>query len=125
MNRLALVLASVAALGITLSVHAQTSVNWANPASGDFSDNANWSPSVVPQNGQPNPGDTYNADIDAVGAAYTVTLASPVTLELLTLDSADAQFRHTLNTLEANAGIELLSGEYLLDGGTITNTTIN
>ena len=68
---------------------------------------------------------TYDAVISAVGPAYTVTLSTNITVEALTLNSANATVNQTAGTFTANAGVALSAGTYQLNGGTISNTTIN
>ena len=130
MNRAAGAVRIAACAGVFWAIapgttHAQTAVDWATALSGDWTTAGNWSPSVVPDNGQPLPGDTYDATINATGAAYTVTLDGPITIENLTLDSLDATLLHDTGVFTANAGIDLLAGTYQLSGATVSDTPIN
>ena len=110
----------------TANCLAQTNSSWTNPSGGDWTDANNWSTTNFPGNGQPNPGDTYNAIIDlATGNPYNVTLGSSITLEDFTLDAVDALFEHTGGVFTANGVIDLLQGAYRLNGGTISNSTLN
>src|SRR4051812_14692451 len=63
----------------------QATANWMNPVSGIWTEGANWSTGVAPDNGSP-AGVTYAASIAATGANYTVSLATPVTLDSLALN---------------------------------------
>ena len=124
------VLAVVMAAALTeLAAHnlyaADSTSTWTNAVSGDWDIAANWTPNTFfPNNG--NGGfATHDAIIDAVGANYTVTLDTNVTVEDLTLSSANATLRHTTGTFTATDGIDLLAGVYTLDGGNISGTTIN
>lgn len=72
---------------------AQTDAFWNTAVSGDWDNAALWSTNPeYPNNGSPNPGDTYNAIIDAAGSAYTVTGNVPVTLDNFTINAVDATF---------------------------------
>ena len=65
-------------------------------ATGNWNEAAKWDPDGVPNNGG---GDTYHAYIDAVtGSAYTVTLSNSVTVDALTINSADATVIHARHT---------------------------
>ena len=81
------------------------------------------------QGGFPNNGNggvpTYDAVIAAVGAAYTVTLSTSVTVEDLMLSSANATLDQTGGTFSATGAIALSAGTYRLNGGTISNTVVN
>src|SRR4051812_33127918 len=89
-------LASAAALvvGAISAPHyaaAQTTASWVNPLSALWEDAGFWSTNpVAPNNGSPNPTDTYNAIIGATGGNYTVTLGGTVVLNGLTLASPGA-----------------------------------
>ena len=68
---------------------------------------------------------TYDAMISAVGSPYTVTLNTNVTVEDLLLSSANATLNQTSGTFTATGAITLSAGTFQLNGGTISNTTVN
>src|SRR5687768_11049203 len=68
---------------------AATGSNWLSAVNGTWSDASKWSTNPnYPNNGTP-PATTYDAVIDAIGSAYVVTLNSNVTVDMLTLNSAN------------------------------------
>ncbi|MBL0922358.1 MAG: hypothetical protein IBJ10_09555, partial [Phycisphaerales bacterium] len=97
---------------------------WAAAASGTWNTASNWSPNAnFPNNGTP-VGDTYHAIIDATGPNYTVTLNTNVTLDMLTLNSANATLSHSGGSF--NPGVANISaGTYRLVGGSITGGVWN
>ena len=99
-----------------------------NGGSGDWDVDGNWTNAPL-LGGFPNDGNggvaAYDAVVDAGGGPYTVTLDLGITVEDLTIDSADATVNHTACSFTATGAIELLDGEYRVDGGSIVNTTIN
>lgn len=101
---------------------------WTNAASGNWNVDANWTNSPL-LGGFPNNGNggvaTYDAVINAVGANYTVTLGTSITIEAFTLSSANATVNQTAGTFTANAGFTLSAGTFQMSGGTVSNTTIN
>jgi hypothetical protein len=102
--------------------------SWQSSVSGSFIDPSRWSTNpVAPNNGTPNPGDSYRAFVTATGAPYDVTLNNSITLDALTLDSPDATFRHTGGVLQL-AELNLKRGNWVLGdlaaGGTIKGATI-
>jgi len=72
------------------SVSAATTATWLDAVDGQWDDASKWSTPVYPDNGSPAPSDTYDVVIDAAGDSYTVDLDTDVSLDSLTLDSADA-----------------------------------
>jgi len=63
--------------------------------------------------------DTVNAGF---GVPYTVTLASDITISSLLLSSPDATINHTSGTLRlVDGGLNINSGRYRLNGGTISS----
>jgi hypothetical protein len=84
---------------------------------------------VPAQGGFPNNGNggvaTYDAVVNATGAAYAVHLATDITVEDLLVNSATATINHTAGTLTATGAIGLSAGTFKLNGGRISNTTIN
>ena len=111
---LALLTGVTRSLGDTLS-------QWVAAVSGNWTDPTKW------DDGEPNNGGSdFDASIAASGTAYTVTLNSNITVDGLTLNSANATVDQTSGTLTlANGGTAALTaGTYDLDGGTISNSII-
>src|SRR5450432_3868239 len=109
-------------------LHASNVVStWTSATSGSWNINGNWT-NVPALGGFPNDGNlgvaTYDAVISPTGPAYTLTLATAITVENLLLNSANATLSHTTGTLTANTGFNLLSGTYQLNGGTLANTVV-
>lgn len=96
---------------------------WGGGFTGSWSNPANWTTPDSPNNGSP-PGTTYRVFIDATGVAYVVTLDTAVTLDQLILDSADATLLIS-NQLDLLGSLDRLNGSIVLDGGQVTNGTIN
>ncbi|MDQ6622854.1 MAG: hypothetical protein M3Y86_05140, partial [Verrucomicrobiota bacterium] len=104
---------------------ADATSTWNAAVDGNWNDPTKWSSNPnYPNNGNGGVA-TYAAVISATGAAYTVTLAVPITVESLLLSSANATLNHTANTFTATNGISLNAGTYRLNGGTISNTVVN
>jgi hypothetical protein len=78
----------------------QQTRSWAAPASGNWGVNANWSPPGFPNNSGPN---TFDAIISVTGPAYTVTLDQDITIESLSLTSANATLALSGFNLAMNA----------------------
>ncbi len=113
-------LASSAALA-----SAASTATWIAPVSGNWSDPTKWSTNPnFPNNGSPTSTDTYDVLINPTGSAYTILLSTPaISLDSLTLNSADATLRQT-GQLTVPV-LTLDAGKLLLDGGAvITNATI-
>ncbi|MEX2309338.1 MAG: hypothetical protein WD738_17185, partial [Pirellulales bacterium] len=127
-NALAPVFAVVMALFAGAVFAADVTSTWSTATSGIWNVDANWT-NVPAQGGFPNNGNggvaTYDAVISPVGAPYTVTLNTNVTVEDLLLSSANATLSHTSGTLTATGAINLAAGTYSLAGGTIDNSTVN
>jgi hypothetical protein len=93
----------------------ETTDSWTNAAR--WSSNPNYPNNVA--------GTTYNAVIGAAGGtAYQVNLASDITLNSLTVSSADATLNQTDGTFQGGT-VNLNAGGYILNGGTLANTTLN
>ncbi len=91
--------------------------NWLTATNGNWTTASNWSSNPA----FPNDGTTlYNAIINATGSPYTVTLASPITIQNLTVNSPDATL-----ALESGANLRLIvggsvsAGTILMNGGTL------
>src|SRR5688572_17412693 len=110
-------LRTIAAAGIAVAsvmslAPAQTiTAEWLNPVSGNWTDATKWSTNPnYPQNGTP-AGSSYQAIIDALGQAYTVTVDSAITVGSLTLDSADATLYIRSGMLRVSGGtLQIASG---------------
>src|SRR4051794_2993614 len=104
---------------------ADATSTWNTAIDGNWNDPTKWSSNPnFPNNGNGGVA-TYNAVISATGAAYTVTLGVPITIENLLLSSADATLNPTAGTFTATNGISLNAGIYRLNGGTISNTVVS
>src|SRR3972149_1272929 len=98
---------------IPLTVHgADSTSTWTNAVSGEWDVAANWMPGTFfPNNG--NGGFApHDAVINAAGSNYTVTLDSNVTIEDLTVNSANATLNHTTGDFTATSGIDLMAGDH-------------
>ena len=119
-----------AGLALTASplLAADVTSTWSTATSGVWNANGNWI-NVPALGGFPNNGNggvaTYDAVISATGSPYTVTLNTNITVEDLTLNSANATINHTAGTFTATGAIAISAGTYQLNGGTISNTVIN
>ena len=120
--------ASASALCALPAIAADVTSTWSAATTGVWNADGNWinAPAL---GGFPNNGNggvaTYDAVISAAGSAYTVTLSTNVTVEDLTISSANATLNHTGGTFTATGAIAILAGAYQLNGGTISNTVIN
>lgn len=107
---------------------ADVTATWTNAVSGNWNTNGNWTNAPL-LGGFPNNGNggvaTYDAVISATGAAYTVTNGTSITLEDLSISSANATLNHTAGVFTATNGIAVSAGALQMNGGTISNTTIN
>jgi hypothetical protein len=104
-------------LCLTPAASAQLSARWLNPVSGDWTNPAFWSTAAFPNS----PLD--DATIDAAGSPYTVTLAVPISLRNLTLNSTAATLDLSGSITLANQ-FNLQAGTLLGDGGTIRGGTL-
>lgn len=112
----AVVAASGAALSFVAAANAQQLRTWAGPVSGNWANNANWTPATgFPNNSGPN---TFDARIDALGPAYTVTLDQPITIQSLDLLSPNAVLDLTNFPLVCNANATIQDGQIFGLGGT-------
>ena len=122
------ILASAAALCSLPAVAADVTSTWSAATNGVWNADGNWVNAPV-LGGFPNNGNggvaTYDAVISAIGSPYTVTLSTNVTVEDLTLSSANATISHTAGTFTATGAIAISAGTYQLNGGTISNTVIS
>src|SRR5262249_36546400 len=103
-------------------VRADVAATWLSAADGTWSDAANWSSGLVPDNG--NGGNNYLATIGAAGSPYSVTLNTGATVSGLTISSADATLVNN-GSLSTSGTINLLSGTFRLAGGTISGGTVS
>ena len=120
MNRTILtVLAALQFAGAAFSANS----TWSSAVDGAWDDPTNWSTNpFFPNNG--NGAASYDAFIDVTGSDYAVTLVTDVTLQSLTLDSANATLRHLGGILSVGTAT-LTSGTFRLDGGTIQGGTFD
>ncbi len=108
-----------------LPIRAQTALQWQFPADGNWTDPTQWiGGTAFPNNGQPDPADTYDAVIDATGSPYTVTLDSDIAINGLTVDSPDALIEHNAGALTVSGVFDLESGTYRLNGGRLAESSI-
>lgn len=98
---------------------------WTTATSGNWGSAARWTPAAVPNNGSPTSASRYDVSILATGAPYTVSLNSSVTVDSLTLGSANATIDHTAGTLTLTEGLVLNAGTYQFNGGTMRGGTIS
>ena len=121
-------LSCLAALAVAGSARAaDVTSTWADSSSGNWNVAGNWTNAPVdgdfPHDGNGGVA-TYDATINAAGGAYTVTLDASVTVEDLLLNSGNATLSHKSGSFTATGGMALASGNYQLNGGTISNTAI-
>jgi fibronectin-binding autotransporter adhesin len=110
---------------LPISVLADTNASWLSETSGNWSTASLWSTNPnYPNNGTP-ANVNYDAYISATGGtAYTVTLNSNITVNSLTIGSANATLNDTGGTFQAGS-INLNAGTYELNGGTLSGSTVN
>jgi hypothetical protein len=119
------VMATAAASGPTLA-HGQTVASWISPVSGDWAEPLRWSTNpTYPNNGSPSAGDHYAASINASGAPYAVSVSTPITLDSLSIVSADATLRAQAATLTVLGALRVDVGQFVLDGGAVKSATFN
>ncbi|MCC5807426.1 MAG: choice-of-anchor D domain-containing protein [Opitutales bacterium] len=94
---------------------------WVEPESGNWTDSSKWSTPTFPDNTM---SDNFDAIINATGFAYDVTLNSNIALDSLKINSADAALLHNSGTLTIGGDLNVISGEYRLNGGTISGANI-
>ncbi len=129
--KILLSMGSLVVLATTLlsNAHAaDVTATWTNATSGNWNVIGNWT-NAPALGGFPNNGSSgvaaYDAVISTTGAAYTITNNTGITVEDLTISSANATLNHTAGIFTATNGISVSAGTYQLNGGTISNTTIN
>ena len=108
----------------TSSVTATGTVEWAAALDGKWIQASNWSPAIVPNNGQPTPPSAYDVLIDQTGAPYIVTLDGTVGVNSIVLNSTAAALSHTSGILTIQGLLDVKSGSYLLRGGTLAGATL-
>ena len=105
------------------SARGEVDAFWTNPDGGFWNVGTNWSTSpVFPDN---DGAQTYDATIDLLADPYTVWLDTDISIDNFTLDSASATVEHTAGTFEVLGTANLLSGTYLLSGGTLAGGVWN
>ncbi len=103
---------------VTINVLPSEVVAWNNPAGGNFTTAANWTPARVPTG-------TDRAVIDLPGS-YTVTLSSDASFASLTVGGTGSSplLRQTSGTLTLNQNSTCAVGStYELSGGTLTGSS--
>lgn len=128
-RRCAIAIACAASLTFSASADAAAVVSsWENAVSGIWTAGQFWMNNPA-QGDYPNNGNvgvaTYDAVINAVGASYSVTLGSSITVEHLTLASANASLFQSSGTFTAHAGLDITAGLFRVGGGTVSNTAIS
>lgn len=114
-----LLCASGLAVGLaSTSARSQVTATWLAPTSGTWNDPTRWSTGpIFPNNAG---GQTYNAIIAVSGSAFNVDLSIPITIQNLTLSSADATLRLLgSNNVTLNQGLTL-SGRANITGQSYT-----
>ncbi len=101
---------------------AQTTVTWANPVSGLWTDPTRWSPQQVPSN---NGSATFNAVIGTSGSPYFVDQTGDIAIQNLTLNSSDATLRQLGGTFTVNQFLQLQAGTTNFTGGTLNVGTLD
>ncbi len=111
--------------GSAIFSRADTTATWVSETSGDWTNTTQWSTAPnYPENGSP-AGVNYQALINATGGTpYTATIDSDVSVDGITINSADATVDQSSGTLTAGT-INIENGAYALEGGTISNTTFD
>ena len=103
--------------------------NWVGAASGNWTTASNWSTNpTYPSDGKPNVanGTGFNVTISAPGAPYTVSLASAVRVQNVTLNSASSTL--SLNngaSLRVLGATNLQAGTLFFNGGSLRDGTLN
>ncbi|MCX5691925.1 MAG: hypothetical protein NTV94_19385 [Planctomycetota bacterium] len=116
-------LALLLSAGLASTAQSQVvDTRWLTATSGTWNSPARWSGGVSPYNNTPS-GTTYRVTLDATGTNYTVTLAEQASLDLLTINSANATLALAAGSiLECVNGVELRRGTLRLNGGTLRGT---
>lgn len=103
--------------------------SWQAAAGGDWRTVASWSNtpalSTYPANGQINGTTSFDVNIHVTGAPYAIALPTSLSLDTVTLNSADATVVQTIGTVRVMNGMNLQAGAWQLNGGTLLNTTVN
>jgi hypothetical protein len=97
--------------------------HWLAPVSGLWSDASQWSSNPFAPNNDNPAGTSYNAYIDATGAAYFVSLSSAVSVNSLTVNSATATLGQSGALTVGD--FELTAGQYNLSSATLSGGTLN
>jgi len=84
-----------------LPARADITATWTSATSGDWTSTSAWSTTPVYPNNGALPGVNYLAQISATGSAYTVALDSDITIDGLTINSANATLDQTSGTFQA------------------------
>ncbi len=104
---------------------AQIASTWTNVDGGSWHDAGNWSTSDFPNDGNPNPGDVYNAIVDLEpGPNYFVAIRESTKLNSLLIDSVDATVS-VFSMLETTSQIDINAGKLSMRNGVIRDSIIN
>lgn len=118
------VLGALAGLALGSSARGQVDATWLSAQSGSWFDATRWSTNPTAPNNDNPPGTLYRAIINATGASYDVTLASNLALSSLRLDSSNASVRHTGGIFDNLGTMDIVRGNWFLNGGTIRGGTL-
>ncbi|NQU23771.1 MAG: PEP-CTERM sorting domain-containing protein [Candidatus Nealsonbacteria bacterium] len=94
-----------------------STAQWLGTSDGLWDDSARWSTPQYPNNGTPGATDTYQAEIKATGADYRVTVQEDVTVDALTITSANARLLQSGGTFHVDGAVRLEEGAIELNGG--------
>lgn len=118
-RRISITTAAVLQLGLS-RIAVGTDASWLSAVSGNWTDPTMWSSNPAYPN---NDGSTvFNTRINATGGDYTVSLADPVTVTYLGVNSPNATLSHSAGTLNVETfavGDDEGGGAYHLGGGTL------
>lgn len=105
-------------------LYAQTLATWLGPVSGTWANGSLWSSNPLYPNNDPGGAGSYTVNLGAVGAPYTVTSTSGVTIEGLSLSSSDATLQVKSGVFQANGTVHLSGGTLHMNGGTLSAGTV-
>lgn len=116
--------AACLAANASVPAFSATPVAWTEGAGGAWSMPSGWSLNLVPNNGAPTAGDTYEVLLGDLGAAYTVGLDTAVEVDRITLDASATLDLLAGGTLSVVDELDLGDGTLRLLGGTLKNTRV-
>lgn len=127
-------LGTIAVAACAGMAHAQPAdeANWIPADFGEWEEFTKWTTNpFYPQNGHPEPGDTYNVFIQAIGdgTPYIVQLDNSVpvlTVDAITLDAPNATLRMVGSEIDMQGGtISILRGRFRPESSAVRNATID